>query len=407
MSVYITYISKQTLIEAFLVAFVIALAMTPVAIKIAPKIGAMDIPKDTRRMHTKAMPRFGGMAVFLGTIIPLVIFGGSNPSIRPVILGGTLIYILGVVDDLKNLPAKFKFAVQLAVAVLMYAMGLRIRFITNYFAQGHLNFGVALCFIVTVLWIIGITNTINLIDGLDGLAAGTAMISSFCIAYVAYIHGSINGMMIVCLAMLCVAGACLGLLPYNFYPAKIFMGDGGSLFLGFMMATLSVVGPLKRSTIIAVIVPVLVLGIPIFDTFFAILRRLVNHRPIMEADKGHLHHRLMQSGYGMKRAVLMLYGISGIMGMSAVLISRELYKDAAVLMAIAIIYLYVFLTDAKQKMPEIKAVNIAKEERREEREKKRQARAVGVVSKERGARIIDDVKEARVVDREPDDNKKE
>lgn len=389
MYMYITYMSKEHLFLAFAMAFLISLIMGPVAIKLAPKIGAMDIPKDTRRMHTKAMPRFGGLAIFVGTMVPLVAFAGNNAAIKPVIIGGTLIYLLGVMDDLFALPAKFKFLYQFVVAVMMYEMGLKIRFITNYLAHGHINFGAALCFFVTVIWIVGITNTINLIDGLDGLAAGTAMISSFCIAYVAYIHGGINGMMIVCLAMVCVGGACLGLLPYNFYPAKIFMGDGGSLFLGFMMATLSVVGPLKRSTLIAVIVPVLVLGIPIFDTAFAILRRLINHRPIMEADKGHLHHRLMQSGYGMRRAVLMLYGISGIMGMSAVLVSRELYKDALVLMAIACIYLYVFLTDANHKMPQIKAVNIAKEERREEKEKEREAKAAHMVSKERGTKIDD------------------
>lgn len=230
-----------------------------------------------------------------------------------------------------------------------------------------LHFGTAVCFIVTILWIVGITNTINLIDGLDGLAAGIAAVSSLSIAYVAYIHGDQYGMMIVCLAMVALAGSCIGFLPFNFYPAKIFMGDGGSLFLGFMIATLSVVGPLKRSTIIAVVVPVLVLGIPIFDTFFAILRRVVNRRPIMEADKGHLHHRLMALGYGQRRAVLMLYGISAIMGMAAVLVSRELYKDSLVLVGIAAIYLYVFLTDPNHKMPQIKAVNIAKEERKEER----------------------------------------
>ena len=136
----------------------------------------------------------------------------------------------------------------------------------------------------------------------------------------------------------------MGFLPFNFYPAKIFMGDSGSLFLGFMIAALSVVGPLKKSTLIAVVIPVLVLGVPIFDTFFAIVRRLVNKRPIMEADKGHLHHHLMASGYGQRRAVLMLYGISAIMGMAAVLVSRELYKDSFVLVGIAAIYLYVFLS---------------------------------------------------------------
>lgn len=364
-------ITRVVLFAAFALAFLLSLAFSPVAIRLAPKIGAMDIPKDARRMHSKAMPRFGGMAIYIGTTVTLIAFAWQNEKILPVIIGGTLIYILGVVDDLKNLPAKVKFGAQLLVAVLMYAMGLRIQFITDYFGEGVLHFGAAVCFIVTILWIVGITNTINLIDGLDGLAAGTAAISSLCIAYVAYIHGDQYGMMIVCLAMLALAGSCIGFLPFNFYPAKIFMGDGGSLFLGFMMATLSVVGPLKRSTIIAVVVPVIVLGIPIFDTFFAIFRRVVNRRPIMEADKGHLHHRLMALGYGQRRAVLMLYGISAIMGMAAVLVSRELYKDALVLVGIAAIYLYVFLTDPNHKMPQIKAVNIAKEERKEERREER------------------------------------
>lgn len=360
-------ITRLTLFAAFVTSFALALLFTPVAIKIAPKIGAIDVPKDGRRMHTKAMPRFGGLAIFVGTTASLIIYAGDNEKMIPVLIGGTMIYILGVVDDLKNLNAKLKFGGQLLVAILMYYMGLRIKFITNYFGEGALHFGEVVCFIVTVLWIVGITNTINLIDGLDGLAAGNAAISALCIAYVAYIHGDQYGMMIVCLAMLALAGGCLGFLPFNFFPAKIFMGDGGSLFLGFMIAALSVVGPLKRSTIIAVVVPVVVLGIPIFDTFFAILRRLVNKRPIMEADKGHLHHRLMASGYGQRRAVLMLYGVSATMGMAAVLISRELYKDAFVLVGIATIYLYVFLTDPNHKMPHIKAVNIAKEERMEER----------------------------------------
>lgn len=360
-------ITRLTLAAAFITSAVLAMIFSPVAIKLAPRIGAMDIPKDGRRMHSKAMPRFGGLAIFVGTIGSLAIYAGGNEKIIPVMIGGTLIYCLGVVDDLKNLDAKVKFGVQLLIAILMYYMGLRIKFITNYFGEGAVHFGEAVCFVVTVLWIVGITNTINLIDGLDGLAAGTTAIASLCIAYVAYIHGDEYGMMVVCLAMLALAGGCLGFLPFNFYPAKIFMGDGGSLFLGFMIATLSVVGPLKRSTVIAVVVPVIVLGIPIFDTFFAILRRVVNHRPIMEADKGHLHHRLMESGYGQRRAVLMLYGISAIMGMAAVLVSRELYKDAFVLVGIAVIYLYVFLTDPSHKMPHIKAVNIAKEEREAEK----------------------------------------
>ena len=367
-------ITRAMLFAAFFTSFAVALAFTPISMRLAPLLGAVDIPRDGRRMHTKAMPRFGGLAIFVGTMTSLCIYAGTHEKILPVIIGGSLIYLLGIADDLFNLPAKIKFLVQTGVAVLMYCMGLRITLITNYIGEGALHFGTVVCFIVTVLWIVGITNTINLIDGLDGLAAGLSAIAGLSIAYVAYIHGDKYGMMIVCLAMLALAGSCVGFLPFNFHPAKTFMGDGGSLFLGFMIAVLSVVGPLKRTTVLAVVVPVIVLGIPIFDTAFAILRRLASGRPIMEADKGHLHHRLMDSGYGQKRAVLMLYGISGIMGMTAVLVSRELMKDALVLGCIAIVYLYVFLTDPNRNM-KVKAVNIAEEEKEEEHRKKQEQKA--------------------------------
>ena len=341
----------KTLWVTFLLAFVVSLAMTPVAIKIAPKIGAMDVPKDSRRMHTKAMPRFGGLAIFCGTMISTAVFLAElDPRIKGIMLGGVLIYALGVVDDLKNLPAKVKFLGQTVIAVIMYTYDIRIEFITNFFGSGRSELGTVLCFIITILWIVGITNTVNLIDGLDGLAAGTSAIASLCIAYVAYIHG----MYLAAGAMLALAGGALGFLPFNFYPAKIFMGDGGSLFLGFMLSTMSILGPVKKATIFAVIIPVLVLGLPIFDTAFAIFRRLVNKRPIMEADKGHLHHRLMKLGYGQRRATLMLYGVSGIMGVAAVTLSRDLFVETAGLFAIAFMLIYIFLTDANHIMPQIK-----------------------------------------------------
>ena len=336
-------------------AFVVSFLMTPVARWIAPKIGAMDIPKDNRRMHTKAMPRFGGMAIYLGAMASILFFLRGNEHITAVMIGGTLIYAMGVVDDLTDLDARIKFAFQMFVAVLMYFMGLRIEFITNYFrGGGHFQFGTALCFIVTVLWIVGITNTINLIDGLDGLASGVAAIAALSIAYVAYIHGDRYGMMVVCVGMMAIAGASLGFLPFNFYPAKLFMGDSGSLFLGFMIAIFSVISPLKRSTLLAVIVPVLVLGIPIFDTMFAILRRVVSGKPIMSPDKEHLHHHLMRLGYGQRRAVLMIYGICAIMGMAAVIMSRDLYLESIVLILTAFLYIYVFLTDQNHKVPVIR-----------------------------------------------------
>ncbi len=340
----------STLWITFLVSLVLSLIFTPVAIKLAPKIGAIDVPTDGRRMHTKSMPRFGGLAIFIGTTVSMAIFLNFDSRIIGIMVGGVLIYILGVIDDLRNLPAKVKFLGQVVVAIIMYMYDIRIEFITNFFGEGKSQLGAVVCFVITILWIVGITNTVNLIDGLDGLAAGTSAIASLCIAYVAYIHG----MYLVSGSMLALAGGALGFLPYNFYPAKIFMGDGGSLYLGFMLSTLSILGPVKSATIVAVIIPVLVLGLPIFDTAFAIFRRMVNKRPIMEADKGHLHHRLMSLGYGQRRATLMLYSVSGIMGVAAVTFSRGLWVETMGLFAIAFLMIYIFLTDSTHIMPQIK-----------------------------------------------------
>lgn len=325
----------------FLTSFVLALMFTPLAIKIAPMIGAIDIPKDNRRMHTKAMPRFGGMAIYIGTVGSMLIFLPIDEKLIGVIAGGTLIFIVGILDDLRGLSAKVKLISQILCAFILFQFSVRISFINNPFGEGYYFFPWIVSLIVTVVWIVGITNTINLIDGLDGLAAGVALIASVSIGYIAFIHGRLE----VCMAMLAIAGAAMGFLPFNFNPAKIFMGDGGSLFLGFMLAGLSVLSPMKSATMVATVVPVLVLALPIFDTAFAILRRLINRRPIMEADKGHLHHRIMAVGLGQRRTVLTLYGISGVMGVAAILISRDLLIEPALLVLIAATFIYVFITD--------------------------------------------------------------
>ena len=190
-------------------------------------------------------------------------------------------------------------------------------------------------------------------DGLDGLAAGIVAIASLCIAYVAYIFGYYSS----CIPLLAIAGGCFGFLPFNFYPAKTFMGDGGSLFLGFMIAALALLQPVKSTTVVAVIVPSLVLSLPLFDTFFAIIRRMVNHKPIMEADKGHIHHRLMQTGMGQRRTVLCMYGVCGIMSMAAIMVARNLYKETFGLIVIAVLYLYIILTDPHRRSPRLKNVD--------------------------------------------------
>ena len=351
-----------------LVAFVVAAAVTPAAIKIAPKIGAMDIPKDERRMHKKPMPRFGGIAIYLGIMAALAVFALKDKGITSVMTGCTLIYMLGLIDDLKDLKPLVKLCGQIVCATVVYIMGVRIEFITNYLGPGNMAFGDVACFIITVLWLIAITNAVNLIDGLDGLAAGIAAISALCIGYVAYIHGQY----LPTLAMMAIAGAALGFLPYNFNPAKIFMGDSGSELLGFSIAAVSILGTVKSATIVVVIIPALVLGLPIFDTVMAIFRRLAKHQSIGTADKDHLHHRIMKAGFGQKRAVMILYCISGIMGIVAVLYSRGLTVEYLGLTAVAIMLIYVLLSDTGNRNISLKADKIKKERPDKKEEKNKQ-----------------------------------
>ncbi len=341
----------------FIVSLLVTAAVTPLAIWAAPKIGAMDIPKDERRVHNKPMPRFGGIAIYAGIMIALGVFAREDSGITSIMAGCTMIYILGLIDDLKNLRPVIKLAGQTVCAAVVYIMGVRIEFITNYFGPGNMAFGDVACCIVTILWIVAITNAVNLIDGLDGLAAGISVISALCIGYVAYIHGQY----VPTLAMMTVAGAALGFLPYNFHPAKIFMGDSGSELLGFSIAAISILGTVKSATVVVVVIPALVLGLPILDTMLAIIRRLYNHQSIGTGDKEHLHHRIMRAGFGQKRAVMIMYSISGIMGIVAVLYSRGFVIEYLGLVAVAIMLIYVLLSDTGNRNVSIRADKITKE----------------------------------------------
>ena len=347
------YLGK--IIEVLLISVVVALVTTPLSIRIANRFGIIDKPKDERRVHKKPIPRFGGMGIFLGSMAGLIIPAGMNNKIAVAMLGGLLMYALGVIDDIFDIKPAVKFGGQVIIASIVYAMGVRITFITNYFhaagADSHANLilSTGVGYLITVFWIVGITNAVNLMDGLDGLAAGSTAIMALSLAYIAYIHGSRLGSMPVCIALVAVAGGCLGFLRYNFSPAKTFMGDGGALYLGYMIAVLSVISPLKRATVVGALIPMLTLAVPIFDTAFAMLRRMLKHESIMHADKGHLHHHLMAAGFGQRRSVLIMYGIVGIMGIVAVLISRELYKDAFFLFLIALLYLCIIIVPKRPK----------------------------------------------------------
>lgn len=333
--------------------------MTPFAIWLAPKIGAMDIPKDNRRVHNKPMPRFGGLAIYAGIMVGLWGFARDYNGMMPLMVGCTITYILGVVDDLKNLKPLTKLMGQILCASVTFALGLRIPLITNYFGEGNMVFGEVTCYVATVLWLIAITNAVNLIDGLDGLAAGISAISALTIGYVAFIHGHY----VPTIGMMVVAGAALGFLPYNFHPAKIFMGDGGSQLLGFVMAGMSILGTVKSAAVVVVAIPAIVLGLPIFDTAMAIIRRVMRRQSIGTADREHLHHRIMKAGFGQRRAVLLMYSISGILGIMAVMYSRDLIIECMGLALIAIILLGVVLTDTGNNRVNVRGERIRREPR--------------------------------------------
>ncbi len=330
-------------LSSFLLALAVTALTTPVIIKIAPKIGAMDIPSDDRRMHTEPVPCLGGLAIYLGIMAVFLYRGEMNQQLFGLALGSTMILLLGIVDDFKGLSPRIKLVGQIVCAAVLYSNTVQIRGMANFLPWGprYINFPGVIAFLVTVLWVVGITNTINLIDGLDGLAAGISCIACVAVAYTAALTNRFG----TCNIMLAVTGATLGFLIYNFYPAKIFMGDAGAMLLGYLLAGVSLIGdkPTKSTTLFATVIPILIMAIPIFDTAFAIVRRMANRRSIMQADKGHLHHRIMAMGFGQRRTVLALYCISAIMGVAGIMWTMDMRIECAVLALIAATLITIFL----------------------------------------------------------------
>lgn len=314
---------------SFVCAFLLAFLSTPFVKKLAKKIGAIDIPKDKRRMHTDSVPLIGGLAIFLGFLVSTVIFTEIDIKIIAILSGALIMVVLGVFDDKYALGAKFKLMIQIIAAAIPVIAGVRIeRIILPFLKSGGIEFG-WLAYPITILWIVALTNAVNLIDGLDGLAAGVSAIASFSMFLIALMQGNY----VIAVMSAALVGACCGFLPYNFSPASIFMGDTGSTFLGFVMASLSVLGLFKIHAIISFAVPFIAFGIPIFDTSFAIFRRIKEHRPIMSPDRGHLHHRLVDMGFSHKQAVLIIYAICIVLGAVAVLS----FKSKLLAIAIAVL----------------------------------------------------------------------
>lgn len=302
---------------AFFTALVISFILTPIVRKLAIRVGAFDIPKDDRRVHSEPMPYLGGLAIYISTIACLTVFMPLNKTNICIMIGSTIIVLIGLLDDMKDISPKLKLAAQILAAVIAVYGGVRIHFITNPLAATGISYLQNLAIPITIFWIVGITNTINLIDGLDGLASGVATIAAATLLFAS----ALKGYTFIIPQYAIIAGASLGFLPFNFNPAKIFMGDTGALFLGYMLAVTSVLGMMKSVAIVALAIPVLALGLPIFDTAFAIFRRLINKKPIMQADKEHLHHRLLEKGLTQRQTVLILYFISMMLGITAVFIA--------------------------------------------------------------------------------------
>lgn len=304
-------------IAAFASAFAITLVTTPFAKWLSVKVGAIDYPKD-RGVHKKPMPRMGGVAIILGFLVTVLMVYYFDRSMSPrqfagFIVGALIIAGLGVVDDMKNLPAKLKFCVQILAALIVIFSGTKIQIVLWPVTAALQKFSVP----ITLIWIVGVTNAVNLIDGLDGLAAGVTGIAALSLMVLCIMTGSTTAVVLTA----ALAGACLGFLPRNFNPAEIFMGDTGSTFLGFVLAVTSILGVFKGYALLALIVSVLCIGLPIFDTIFAMLRRMAKHQPIMQADRGHLHHKLIDHGFGQKKAVLTMYAISLCLGLLAIFIA--------------------------------------------------------------------------------------
>lgn len=339
---------------AFLLAFITSFVLTPYTIKIAKKIGAVDIPKDERRMHKKAMPKFGGPAIIAAFLISTIyliitsslegnlnIFGPENYITKLLgFLGGMIVLAtFCFFDDIKGIHPLTKLTGQVIAAGIVVASGIRIENFNLPFLEGNIMLSNAFSIILTMGWIVGITNAINLIDGLDGLSTGISIIS--CVSLL--IIFALNGSPLIAIIMItALVGALAGFLPFNFNPAKTFIGDIGSNFIGYTLSIVSILGIAKTATAFVVVLPIIVLGLPIFDTLSAIIRRLIKGKSlkaVFQADKGHLHHKLIEKGLTQKEAVLLLYGISVACGMFAVILfESDIWKAISfALMVIAVV----------------------------------------------------------------------
>jgi len=317
----------------YLVAFTLSVFLVPMVRRVALRVGAIDLPDRVRKIHASAVPRMGGVAIFIAFVVPVVcayVIGALwvQDSVVYAVLredfsravgllaAATLILCLGIYDDIHHARPRVKVLVQMIAALILCWVGIRIDRIGNPFGGGMIEFG-WLAWPLTVFWVIAITNAINLIDGMDGLGPGVGLF----VAGTMFLISLFFQAPLVAPVMAALVGAIIGFLIFNFHPAKIFMGDSGSLFIGFLLAAIAIQGSVKKSTIVALLIPIVALALPIIDTVMAIARRWSRGLPMSVADKQHVHHRLIKLGFSQREAVFVLYGVSVILGCVALVIA--------------------------------------------------------------------------------------
>ncbi|HCD1451552.1 TPA: undecaprenyl/decaprenyl-phosphate alpha-N-acetylglucosaminyl 1-phosphate transferase, partial [Staphylococcus aureus] len=294
------------------VTMIVSLTITPIVIAISKRLNLVDKP-NFRKVHTKPISVMGGTVILFSFLIGIWIGHPIETEIKPLIIGAIIMYVLGLVDDIYDLKPYIKLAGQIAAALVVAFYGVTIDFISLPMGT-TIHFGF-LSIPITVIWIVAITNAINLIDGLDGLASGVSAIGLITIGFIAILQANIFITMICCVLL----GSLIGFLFYNFHPAKIFLGDSGALMIGFIIGFLSLLG-FKNITIIALFFPIVILAVPFIDTLFAMIRRVKKGQHIMQADKSHLHHKLLALGYTHRQTVLLIYSISILFSLSSIIL---------------------------------------------------------------------------------------
>ncbi len=329
----------------FVSALIMSYLVTPTVMRFAVVVGAMDIPSDERRMHSRPIPLLGGLSIAIGFLtslllwlilywLEIVAFNLDERQLIGLIFGMLIILATGIVDDIRSLSPKSRLALQVIAALVIALAEAKIEFISNPFSEsGILYIPPVLSIVITVIWIVGITNAVNLIDGLDGLAAGVSFVSAVSLFIISIIRQDYT----TAALLAAFGGSILGFLPRNFHPAKVFMGSCGAYFLGFVIAVISLTGSIKAYTAISLVLPILILGLPIFDTLFAIIRRLIKRKPVALSDRGHIHHRLVDAGFSHLQSVLLLIGISILLGITSILITDKKALPSILVIGITVV----------------------------------------------------------------------